>query len=198
MMNIRRRALKSSGGLIRSRKLGMIIAITLVAGIGFLYFLNQNRDYNSISKAVLENEFRGGHRISGRVVRITDGDTFEMLVAGNKKLRIRIHGIDAPEREQPFYRKSRDFLGTLCFQKQVSIQIVNKDRWGRLVAHAFTPDGQSIGYKMVENGFAWHFTRYSNDPTLRRLENSARKNKAGLWADKNPVAPWKWRRGNKG
>lgn len=196
-MNVQGYVVGSSWHFLRSGFKVLFFAFLIIGIVSTLYYFYRQHKPDPFANEVHDERLKE-HRISGRVVRITDGDTFEMLAAGNKKLRVRIHGIDAPEREQPFYRKSRDLLGTLCFQEQVSIQIVNKDRWGRLVAHAFTPDGQSIGYKMVENGFAWHFTRYSNDPTLRRLENSARKSKAGLWADKNPVAPWKWRRGNKG
>lgn len=195
-MNVQGYVVGPSWYFLRSGFKVLVFAILVTGIILSLYYFNRQHQPEPFASEI-HSEGHEEQHISGRVVRITDGDTFEMLAAGNKKLRIRIHGIDAPEREQPFYRKSRDFLGSICFHKEVMIKVVEKDRWGRLVAHAFTPDGKSIGYQMVENGFAWHFTRYSRDPNLKKLENSARSRKAGLWADKNPVAPWKWRRGSK-
>ncbi|MGN6416018.1 MAG: thermonuclease family protein [Pseudobacter sp.] len=131
---------------------------------------------------------------TGRVIRIVDGDTFELLTSSNQTIRVRMAGIDAPERGQPYYQKSKDFLATLCFQKEVSLKKVSRDRYSRIIAWTYINENISLSHEMVKNGFAWHFIKYDNSPKLDTLESKARHEKAGLWADENPVAPWLHRR----
>ena len=126
---------------------------------------------------------------SGKVVKVVDGDTYDLLTPNSRRIRIRIQGIDAPERGQPYYKISRDFLRQLCLQKDVRIRVVDKDRYGRTVAETFLGDS-SVAQQMVRNGFAWHYRKYSNDRTLSRLELEARTARRGLWSQQNPVLPW--------
>lgn len=130
----------------------------------------------------------------GRVVGIIDGDTFDVILDG-KQTRIRMFGIDAPERRQAFYRQSKETLSSLVFGKKVRIKKVNKDAYRRWVANVYLGD-QWINQVMISKGMAWHFKRYSSDRTLSNSEIQARNNKVGLWSSK-AVAPWNYRKGFK-
>jgi micrococcal nuclease len=127
---------------------------------------------------------------TGKVVRILDGDTYELLTSDKRTIRIRMAGIDAPEKGQPFYKKAKDFLGELCFRKNVRIEKVNTDQYGRIVAWTYVDNGTSLSFEMVKKGFAWHFLKYDSSPELDTLEKQAREQHIGLWADANPMAPW--------
>jgi endonuclease YncB( thermonuclease family) len=130
------------------------------------------------------------------VYRIIDGDSFEGRANG-QTYRIRLFGIDAPEKGQDFYQKSKDRLGQLCKEGPLTIKIQNKDYFGRWVADAYTTKGIFINQVMVKEGFAWHFTKYSKDPKLKKLEKDARDARIGIWSFKNPVAPWEYRKNKK-
>jgi micrococcal nuclease len=121
--------------------------------------------------------------------RIIDGDTFEGR-ANDSTFRIRLNGIDAPERGQDFYNVSKQRLGELCKDSPLVVKLFNKDRYGRWIADVYTRNKIFINYKLVEEGLAWHFKKYSSDTLLAALENNARVKRTGLWVNNNPVAPW--------
>ena len=135
----------------------------------------------------------GSKEQKGLVVKVVDGDTFDMKY-GNEKIRIRLYGIDAPERGQPFNMKAKEFIAELIAGKEVRVVIRNKDRYGRFVGDVYLRDGKHINAEIVRAGYAWHFRRYSDDPELARLETEAHQAKRGLWQDPKPVAPWDFRR----
>ena len=132
---------------------------------------------------------RGG-RMEGRVVKIVDGDTYDLLTPDNIVLRIRMNGIDAPEKGQAYGQKAKEYLGQLCFKQTISVQWYSKDRNGRYIADGYLPDGRSLSLEMIRAGYAWHFKKYSSDTVLSNAEIKARKQLLGLWADPNPEAPW--------
>jgi|SRR5690606_4867333 len=140
-----------------------------------------------------QNKQRTKIEKTGKVVGITDGDTFEWW-SGQEKLKVRLWGIDCPERRQPFYQKAKEELGKLCFQKNVRLVVKDKDRYGRIVALAYTQNGKSVNLEMIRRGYAWNYDKYSKDKTFIRAEKKARRAKKGLWADAHPQAPWKWRK----
>lgn len=129
----------------------------------------------------------------GKVTRIIDGDTVEVL-DGQTPKRIRLAHIDAPERKQAFSSRSRQTLSELCFGQNVYVEFYEKDIHGRYVCVIYDEEGKNINKEMVKLGMAWHFTRYFNDRSYAKLEREARKNKVGLWRDTNPIAPWDFRR----
>jgi len=131
-------------------------------------------------------------RFSGKVIALADGDSFVMLVNGNE-VRVRMHGIDAPERHQAFSTKSKRFLASLIFGKKVEVDKVDIDRYGRVVGEVYV-NGKHVNAEMVKHGYAWHFKYYSHDPDLARWEDSARARHLGLWRDPHPMPPWEWRR----
>lgn len=131
--------------------------------------------------------------LSLQAVHIADGDTFDGR-DGDKTYRIRLHGIDAPEKGQDFSRKSKEALGRLCKNGPLKAVIIQKDRYGRWVCEVYDRNGQSINKAMVMEGMAWHFKRYSSDRELARLEEEARSAKSGLWSLDNPIPPWEYRK----
>ena len=135
--------------------------------------------------------------ISGKVIKIVDGDTYDILLVNNTTKRIRMEGIDAPERGMPFYKVAKDYLGSLCFGQVVRIDQKSTDRYGRTIAKTYAADGKELGLLMIEAGYAWHFKKYSSDSQLATAEIAAKNKRLGLWADASPVAPWDWRKKTK-
>ncbi len=135
------------------------------------------------------------YKISGKVIAIKDGDTIEILFDG-KPLKIRFAHIDCPElkKNQPFGKAAKQFTSTMCFGQMVTIENNNKfDRYRRLIGIVINEKGQNVNKELLIAGLAWHFKKYSADQTYAALENEARAKQVGLWADKNPIPPWKWR-----
>jgi endonuclease YncB( thermonuclease family) len=129
-----------------------------------------------------------------RVVSVHDGDTLRAIDEGKVEQRIRLAGIDAPERGQAFGNVSRERLAALTMGQPVEVYIEDRDRYGRTVAR-LEAGGVDVCRQMVADGLAWHFTRYSDDPALAAAEIEARAERRGLWRDPAPVAPWDWRAG---
>lgn len=132
--------------------------------------------------------------ISGKIIKIVDGDTYDLLTQEKVTYRIRMNGIDAPERGMSFYKVSKNFLGKLIFNKQVKIEQLDKDSYGRLICNTLLDDTIPVEYEMVKNGLAWHFKKYSDDTILANAETSARSLKIGLWSEENPIPPWEKRK----
>jgi len=138
-----------------------------------------------------------------KVVGITDGDTFQGLTDNKQLLKIRIYGIDAPEKNQAFGTRSKQYLSDLIFGKQVRIQPQLTKRgkpkrsWNRFVAWVYTSDGKDVSAEMLKAGMAWHFKKYDSTPEYANYEIKARKARVGLWIDQNPIAPWNFRRSKK-
>ena len=133
--------------------------------------------------------------ISGKVVRVIDGDTIEIL-SGGTRYRIRLNGIDCPEKQQAYGNEATKFVMDLCLQKKVTAKIIGTDRYDRHLAEIILSNGHNLNRELVKYGYAWHYKRYSNDKTLDRLEKSARQQKIGLWANPKAIPPWEFRRKN--
>ncbi|MEO7982811.1 MAG: thermonuclease family protein [Bacteroidota bacterium] len=137
---------------------------------------------------------RSSSELSGKVISILDGDTYDILLEGNETIRIRMEGIDAPEKGMPYYNVSKKYLGQMCFEKIVRLEVTGKDNHGRTLAFSYLGDGTELSHEMIKAGLAWHFKKYSTDSVLSNLEILARDSKLGIWADKNPMPPWENRR----
>jgi endonuclease YncB( thermonuclease family) len=129
--------------------------------------------------------------LSGKVVRIADGDTVTILV-GDHQVRICLFGIDAPERGQDYSRKSKEALADLVFEKDVRVVVHDKDRYGSTVGDIYVGD-TFVNEKMIKDGWAWNYARYSKSKHYAELEREAREAKRGLWAGKHPMPPWDYR-----
>ena len=137
-----------------------------------------------------------GEAFEGKAVHIADGDTFDLLTDDTVKIRIRMQGIDAPEKAQAFGQVAKDNLGRLLKDSRIKIVVANKDRYGRAVCEVYALRGASqhwINRQMIADGLAWHYTQYSKSPELAAAEQQARAQKRGLWADPQAVAPWEYR-----
>ena len=129
---------------------------------------------------------------AGRVVGVTDGDTLTVLRAGHAAT-VRLQGVDAPEKRQAYGDRARRFVADLAFDQTVSVRTTGRDRNGRLLGEVVLPDGRSLNQELVRAGYAWWFRKYSRDVRLARLEDEARQDRRGLWADDAPQAPWEYR-----
>jgi len=129
-------------------------------------------------------------QISGKVIGIIDGDTYDILIDGDQTLRIRMEGIDAPEKGMPFYKTAKKYLSDLCFGKTVRLEIRDTDKHGRKVAFGYLEDGTELSHEMTKAGFAWHFKKYNSDEDLAELEIEAQNAKIGIWSIENPMSPW--------
>ena len=133
---------------------------------------------------------------SGQVIGISDGDTLTVLV-DKKPIKIRIAEIDAPESKQPFGTRSKKSLSDLCFQALADVVEVARDRYGRTVARV-NCGGRDVATEQVRAGMAWIYDRYSRaDSPLYAEQAAAKAERRGLWADKDPVPPWEWRKAKK-
>lgn len=133
---------------------------------------------------------------TGKVVGIADGDTITVLDASNAQHKIRLAEIDTPEKSQAFGSRAKQALSEKIFGKTVTIQYDTKDRYGRIVGTVMLGE-RRINMEMVAEGWAWHYKQYSKSDELAGAETAARKDKLGLWADKDPTPPWEYRRGEK-
>lgn len=135
-------------------------------------------------------------QFTGKVVGVLDGDTIEVMNDG-KAQRIRLEGIDCPEKNQPFGNRAKQFASELAFGKIVTVQVKTMDRYHRLVANVILPDGRNLNHELVKAGLAWWYKKYSpKDPVVEQLESEAKTNKHGLWSNPDPIPPWEWRRGS--
>lgn len=136
--------------------------------------------------------------ITGQVVAIQDGDTLTVLDAQKVQHRIRLTGIDAPEKRQAFGQKSKEALSDCAFGKTVVVVGEKFDRYKRLLGRV-EADGVDCNLRQIELGFAWHYKKYEREqPHLERLryskaENTARDKRVGLWIETNAIPPWEFR-----
>jgi endonuclease YncB( thermonuclease family) len=137
------------------------------------------------------------------VVGIADGDTITVLDANRQQHKIRLAGIDAPEKAQPFGDRSKQNLAALFFDKQVVVESNKQDRYGRTVGKVLI-NGTDANLAQVKAGMAWWYREYAKEQsaTDRRLyeqaEQQAQGQRLGLWADKNPTPPWDFRHAKTG
>ena len=129
--------------------------------------------------------------LTGQVIHIADGDNL-IVVINDEHIRVRLAGIDAPEKNQPFGTHSRQSLSDLCFWKQVVVTPKGKDQYGRMFAKVRCGDVDA-GEEQVKHGMAWVYDRYVKDPSLNPLQEEAKTAKRGLWADSHSTPPWEWR-----
>jgi endonuclease YncB( thermonuclease family) len=134
-------------------------------------------------------------QLVGKVVAIADGDTFTLL-ADNRQVKVRLHGIDCPEKKQDFGNAAKQYLSGLIFGKEVTVREMGKDRYKRTIGMV-TIGGINVNEAMIQAGYAWHYLEYDKNPAWSALEESARRQKKGLWAQPNPTPPWKFRKRRK-
>lgn len=149
----------------------------------------------SASLAILWAGLSFAGALVGQVVGVTDGDTITVLDGQHTQHKIRLAGIDAPEKAQAFGQRSKEHLSSLVFGKQVTVEAEKRDRYRRTVGTVMV-DGRDANLAMVVAGLAWHYKKYEGEQALSdRLlfaaaEREAREGRRGLWYDQNATAPW--------
>lgn len=147
--------------------------------------------------------------ITGRVVGVADGDTITVLDASKAQHKIRIGGIDAPEKAQPFGQRSKASMSSLVFGKDVEVVAGKRDRYGRLIGKVMVADPScaarscpktlDAGLTQLTMGMAWWYRQYAREQSAEDAgayefaEQEARARHAGLWHDPEPTPPWDWR-----
>ncbi len=126
--------------------------------------------------------------LTGRVVKVSDGDTITVLDAVNVQHKIRLYGIDAPEKKQAFGQVSKKHLSSLVAGKAVRVEYSKKDKYGRILGTVFVGD-TDINLKMIADGMAWHYKKFDKTPAYAKAEDAARSKRLGLWHDPKPIEP---------
>lgn len=143
----------------------------------------------------------GAETITGRVVGVSDGDTLTVMNASDQQFKIRLSGIDAPEKKQPFGNRAKESLSEMVFSKQVVVESSKEDRYRRKVGKVQL-EGADVNLEQVKKGMAWHYSAYAKEqaPADREAyanaEAEARAQHRGLWRENTPSAPWEFRRIN--
>ncbi len=154
----------------------LLIITVLLSGCGFLL------------STFAANQYQG------KVIKVADGDSITILHEG-KQLRIRLAEIDAPERGQPFWRKSKDALADYVAGKEVRVEEFDVDQYGRIVGHVYL-DELWINGEFVRGGDAYVYPEYATSSRLYEFEREAKESQAGIWKlpENERVKPWEWRR----
>lgn len=137
--------------------------------------------------------------ITGLVVGVSDGDTVKVLDTNHQLHTVRLMGIDAPEKAQPYGLRAKESLSDLVFRQKVDVEWEKKDKYGRIVGKVRSQDGADVCLKQLTRGMAWHYKRYKSEQPKEdqelysQSESLAKSQSVGLWRDANPLPPWEWR-----
>ena len=151
--------------------------------------------------------------LQGKVIKVADGDTITIMDNAGDKHRIRLGGIDAPEKDQPYGEESTQSLLELTSGKTVVIEYEKRDRYKRIIGKVLVdPPGEvfcmaldcvkkiDAGLEQIKRGLAWHYKKYQGEQSVEDrgtygvAEVEAREKELGLWKNSEPMAPWEWRR----
>ena len=136
--------------------------------------------------------------ITGRVVGVTDGDTLTLLDSSNQTHKIRLAGIDAPEKKQDFGQKAKTSLAELAYGQDARASCQKKDRYRRDVCVVKVND-KDVGLEQVRTGLAWWYRQYAKEQTRQeridyeKAEQDAKNRRLGLWSGSRALPPWEWR-----
>ncbi|SNB07519.1 Micrococcal nuclease-like nuclease [Flavobacterium psychrophilum] len=142
---------------------------------------------------LLITAFCNAQSVTGKVVKVKDGDTIVVLDSTKTMITVRLAGIDAPEKKQDYGQNAKQFTSNQIFGKVVTFQEIIKDRYGRTVAFVFY-ENKNLSEELLKVGLAWHYVMYDKSKYLRELETTARNSKIGLWSLPNPIAPSEFRK----
>jgi endonuclease YncB( thermonuclease family) len=138
-------------------------------------------------------------QLQGKVVTVTDGDTVGVLTNDNVLHKIRLSGIDAPEKKQAFGNKSKQALDDEIGGKIVTVEYNKRDKYQRIVGKIMF-NGKDVNLHQIQRGLAWHYKKYQNEQEVEdrsiyaNAEYLAQRDKLGLWADTNSMPPWDFRK----
>ena len=130
---------------------------------------------------------------SAKVMEIVDGDTI-ILWHKNQQEKIQLNGVVCPDKRQPYGGQAKRFTSFMIQGKDVRVRVVGKDQNGSTIGDVILQDGQELNKELVKEGLAWSDRKQSTNQSLGQLEDIARAEKRGLWADPHPVPPWEWKK----
>jgi endonuclease YncB( thermonuclease family) len=133
--------------------------------------------------------------VKGKVVKVTDGDTVTVLTSNHKQEKVRLDGIDAPEKGQDYAEKSKQYLSSLVAGRIVRVKYKSKDRYGRILGTVYVGN-LNVNEAMVREGLAWQYY-YNKSANYRKLQAEAKARKLNIWNAKHPVDPYKYRKNKK-
>ncbi|REC62213.1 nuclease [Chryseobacterium pennae] len=131
---------------------------------------------------------------SGKVIKISDGDTITVLLKGNKQKKLRLADVDCPENGQAFGKNAKQFTSSQVFGKTIKFTETSTDRYGRSIAKVYYDQDKYLSKELIKAGMGWWYFSYSKDDSLGRLQEKAQQKKMGLWQDVHAIAPWEYRK----
>lgn len=167
--------------MTRSRRVGLVVALLMILAVA--YAATRNTPEATAGEFV------------GEVVGVHDGDGITVLDEDKQQHKVRLAEIDAPELKQAFGTRSKQALSELVFGKTVTVRAIGQS-YTRQLGYVRIGD-LNVNLKMVEQGMAWRYTEYSKDLTYQTAQDTAKQSRLGLWADKDPIPPWEWRKQQK-
>ena len=182
--------------ILKAKKLSLslVIIIIVLAISSFNQVSSFNQSFTTfLTQKNLEKE------LTGKVSRVIDGDTIELLVKQedikqSPKIKVRLFGIDAPEKKQAFGKEAKEYLSSLILDKEIILIINDKDKYQRTIGTILLND-KDINKEMVKNGYAWAYESYSTKYLAEQAD--AQMFKLGLWKDENAIKPSEFRNKNR-
>ncbi len=132
----------------------------------------------------------------GKVVKISDGDSITVLDSLNRQIKVRLFGIDCPEKNQDFGTAAKKFTSSKCFAKTITVHSKGLDRYKRVLGIVVLQDNSELNLLLIQAGLAWEY-KYAHTQKYFDAEQAAHAKKIGLWSMANPVAPWDFRKSKK-
>lgn len=129
--------------------------------------------------------------ITGKVIKIKNGNTLILSTNNNKRVKICLYGIYCPEKNQKYETEAKNFITNFCFEKEVKIEDKGVTKYSKgNISGIIWIDNVSLNEELLKNGLAWHYKKYNYTEKYANLENEARKNKLNIWNQTTPIAPW--------
>ena len=156
-----------------------IFIVALVTGLGL---------FSSWAEAASE--------FSARVVTVHEGDRLQIYHAG-KSQTVYLQDIDCPELKQPHGRRAQHVTEAYVGGREVLVRNLQRSKSGRTTVEIMLPGGRNLGHELLKEGLAWWRQFDSKDRSLGEIQGLVQAERKGLWADPNPVPPWKWAQSKK-
>lgn len=166
----------------------MVFKILLLLSI-FSCCVRQTSTAQLVRGQQVKERLLSGRTYTGKCIQVLDGDTFIFLDGQMRQHRIRLEGIDAPEKGMAYARLSKQLLAAILADQELRLSVVGRDRYGRTLATVFTGN-RNVNISMISSGMAWHYARHSDNTAYVKAATEARNKRVGLWKEKAPLAPW--------
>ena len=137
---------------------------------------------------------RAEEGLIGHVVKVSDGDTITVLDSSKTQHKIRLQGIDAPEKSQAYGDAAQRYLAGLVAGQEVRVAWNKRDKYNRILGTVYIKRAE-VNLAMLRAGYAWHYKKFDSTPAYAQAESEARAARRGLWAGLDPIPPEQFRHG---